>query len=63
MVEANYVCGSTYNAKTNGGLCANTGSLTFKNKFPASGQYKVAIVYYQPPNEFGQDGYGTTLRY
>jgi hypothetical protein len=28
-----------------------------------AGEYKIALVEYQPPNEFGQDGYATTLTY
>jgi len=61
MAHAVYMCGNSYKADSNGGLCPNTGSVTFKNKFPKAGHYKVALVEYQPPNEFGQDGYATML--
>jgi hypothetical protein len=26
-----------------------------------AGEYKIALVEYQPPNEFGQDGYAPAL--
>jgi len=62
MAHAVYMCGSKYDKNSNRGRCPNTGSLTFKNTFPANvGTYKIAIVQYQPPNEFGQDGYATVL--
>ena len=61
MVHGVYLCGDSYDKTSNDGLCPNTGSIIFKNSMPAAGKYKVAIVRFQPPNEFGQEGYSTTL--
>jgi len=57
-----YMCGNDKDAK--GAKCPATGSAApFKNKMPtAAGEYKIAMVEYQPPNEFGQDGYTTQLK-
>jgi hypothetical protein len=57
-----YMCGNDKDAK--GAKCPNTGSAApFKNKMPTeAGEYKIALVEYQPPNEFGQDGYPTKLK-
>jgi len=63
MAHAVYMCGSKYDKTNNAGLCPNTGKLTFKNTMPGNaGTYKIAVVQYQPPNEFGQDGYATVLK-
>ena len=43
MAHAVYMCGNSYKADSNGGLCPNTGSVTFKNKFPKAGHYKVSF--------------------
>ncbi len=49
------VCGQTYNTALNNGLCPATGSVRISAPADA-GVYKIALVSYVPPNEFGQDG-------
>ena len=49
------VCGEIYNSAINGGLCGSSGSVQLSSPGTA-GQYKVVLVLYVPPNEFGQDG-------
>ena len=49
------VCGEIYNSALNGGLCGSSGSVQLSSPGTA-GQYKVVLVLYVPPNEFGQDG-------
>uniref|UniRef100_A0A7S4L7T5 Uncharacterized protein n=2 Tax=Guillardia theta TaxID=55529 RepID=A0A7S4L7T5_GUITH len=56
FVAAQYLCSSQYNSNSNGGLCPASGQISFKTQLPA-GEYKVALMSYKPPNEFGQDGY------
>lgn len=57
-----YVCGQDKDAK--GAKCPDTGSAApFKNSMPKeAGEYKIALVKYLPPNEFGQDGYATQFK-
>jgi len=61
MAHGIYLCGDSYDKTTNDGRCPNAGSVVFKNSMPAAGTYKIAVVRYIPPNEFGQSGYATTL--
>ena len=49
------VCGETYSKDVSGGLCPAVGTVTVAAP-RAAGQYRVALVRYRPPNEFGQDG-------
>ena len=63
MSHATYLCGG-YDKDAQGARCPLKGQAPFKNKLPAeAGHYKIALVEYQPPNEFGQDGYATQLGY
>uniref|UniRef100_A0A7S0HL70 Uncharacterized protein n=1 Tax=Hanusia phi TaxID=3032 RepID=A0A7S0HL70_9CRYP len=60
FVAAQYLCSTQYNANSNQGLCPSSGQISFKSQLP-SGEYKVALMRYKPPNEFGQDGYSVEV--
>ena len=52
---AAYICGSSYNATANRGLCPSAGSLHIAR--PSNpGQYQIVVVPYSPPNALGQSG-------
>eukprot|EP00286_Rhodomonas_abbreviata_P004788 CAMPEP_0181316836 /NCGR_PEP_ID=MMETSP1101-20121128/16107_1 /TAXON_ID=46948 /ORGANISM="Rhodomonas abbreviata, Strain Caron Lab Isolate" /LENGTH=889 /DNA_ID=CAMNT_0023424109 /DNA_START=5 /DNA_END=2670 /DNA_ORIENTATION=- len=59
--QMRYVCGNGYDYWTDGGLCPS--SLSVEVDLPARvGDFKVYLVEYQPPNEFGMDGYPRRLK-
>jgi len=59
-----YLCGDTYDASINGGLCPDNFKVTLVNPGrdgKMTKTYKVMLVHYNPPNEFGVEGYPTQV--
>ena len=54
-ITASYLCGPTYNALVNGGLCPLRGTVTVPSP-PAAGDYQIAVVPWLPMNALGYQG-------
>lgn len=60
-VSMSMLCGTTFNQAVNAGLCPFTGNSISLVAPTTPGSYKVVVVPFLPPNEFGQSGYATLL--
>eukprot|EP00287_Rhodomonas_sp_CCMP768_P002163 CAMPEP_0196737478 /NCGR_PEP_ID=MMETSP1091-20130531/15198_1 /TAXON_ID=302021 /ORGANISM="Rhodomonas sp., Strain CCMP768" /LENGTH=1109 /DNA_ID=CAMNT_0042081333 /DNA_START=9 /DNA_END=3338 /DNA_ORIENTATION=+ len=56
-----YVCGTSYDPTVNDGRCTNSFSVSVPVWSLAPGDYKVALLQYLPPNEFGESGFETKI--
>jgi cathepsin B len=61
VVTMAMLCGTTFNAAVNGGLCPTSGGSITLVAPTTPGAYKVVVAPFLPPNEFGQSGYATLL--